>query len=81
MERYKKDIELLEKGDCLGAGCCVGDGISFDKKNMVCKLDPGKKTKNEGFTSGNILHPALLVDEEDQIPIVQNIGGRYYASP
>lgn len=80
MERYKKDIELLEKGDCLGAGCCVGDGISFDKKNMICKLDPGKKTKNEGFTTAGALHPALL-DEDQQIPIVQSVGGMYYASP
>lgn len=58
-KRYKKDLELLAKGECLGPGCCVGDGLTFDKKKMICKLDPGKKTKDEGFTGGGRLTPAI----------------------
>jgi hypothetical protein len=55
-----QNIHLLESGDCFGSGCCVGDGLSFDKEKMICKLDPGKKTKQEGFTSGSNLSPATV---------------------
>ena len=55
-----QNIHMLESGDCFGSGCCVGDGLSFDKEQMICKLDPGKKTKHEGFTCGSNLSPAAL---------------------
>lgn len=80
MERYKKDIKLLEQGECLGPACCVGSGMTFDKKKLVCKLDPGKKTKGEGFTGGGVLQPASLHDE-DNIKLTPNPHGSFYASP
>jgi len=78
LSRWKKDIELLAEGECLGPACCVGDGLTFDKKKMVCKLDPGKATKHEGFTGGAILSPASLNDAN--VPLVTpNSGGMYYS--
>ena len=78
LSRWKKDIELLAEGECLGPACCVGDGLTFDKKKMICKLDPGKKTKHEGFTGGAVLSPASL--NEANVPLVTpNSGGMYYS--
>lgn len=79
MERYKKDLELLAQGECLGPACCQGDGMVFDDKKMICKLDPGKKGKSEGFTNGGRLQPANLCDD-NRITILDNPGGKYYAS-
>ena len=80
IERYKKDIELLKKRDCLGEACCKGDGLTFDKKKMICKLDPGKKSKHEGFTGGGLLQPAPIDGGVEPI-LTPNYGGTYYASP
>jgi len=78
LTRWKKDMELLAEGECLGPACCVGDGLTFDKKKMICKLDPGKATKNEGFTGGALLKPASL--NESNVPLVTpNSGGMYYS--
>jgi len=78
LTRWKKDIELLADGECLGPACCVGDGLTFDKKKMICKLDPGKKTKNEGFTGGAVLSPASLHEPNVGL-ITPNAGGMYYS--
>jgi len=78
LSRWKKDIELLAEGECLGPACCVGDGLTFDKKKLVCKLDPGKKTKNEGFTGGATLSPAFLEDPNEGL-ITPSSGGMYYS--
>lgn len=78
LSRWKKDIELLAEGECLGPDCCVGDGLTFDKKKLVCKLDPGKKTKNEGFTGGALLSPASLSDPNVGL-VTPNSGGMYYS--
>lgn len=78
LSRWKKDIELLAEGECLGPACCVGDGLTFDKKKMICKLDPGKKTKHEGFTGGAVLSPASL--NETNVPLITpDSGGMYYS--
>ena len=79
LTRWKKDIELLAEGECLGPACCVGDGLTFDKKKMVCKLDPGKKTKNEGFTCGTSLSPAEL-DHSNNTLVTPGSNGEYYTN-
>lgn len=79
LTRWKKDIQLLAEGECLGPACCVGDGLTFDKKKMVCKLDPGKKTKNEGFTGGATLSPAELNDANVAL-VVPSSKGDYYTN-
>lgn len=79
LTRWKKDIQLLAEGECLGPACCVGDGLTFDKKKMVCKLDPGKKTKNEGFTGGATLSPANINDT-NQALVVPSSKGDYYTN-
>ena len=78
LNHWKNDIELLEKGECLGPSCCVGDGLTFDDQNMICKLDPGKKEKNEGFTDGGKLNPAPLGETSDKM-IVNDLSGDKYA--
>ena len=79
LERYKKQIELLAQGECLGPDCCSAPGLTFDKDKLICKLDPGKKTKDEGFTNGGSLTPAPLNSGYSSM-ITQNPGGSYYAS-
>ena len=79
LEKYKKQIKLLAEGDCLGPDCCKAPGLSFDKETLACKLDPGKKTKDEGFTNGGNLTPAPINANNNGM-IVQNPGGLYYAS-
>ena len=54
--------------------------LSFDKKKMICKLDPGKKTKHEGFTGGGLLNPAPICGIEEP-RITPNYDGAFYASP
>ena len=78
LNHWKNDIELLEKGECLGPSCCVGDGLTFDDEKMICKLDPGKKEKNEGFTVGGKLNPASLGETSDKM-IVNDLSGEKYA--
>lgn len=78
LKHWKNDIELLEKGECLGPSCCVGDGLTFDDKKMICKLDPGKKGKHEGFTVGGKLNPAPLGETSDKM-IVNDLSGEKYA--
>lgn len=63
-DQFKQDIKLLKLGDCLGADCCKGDGLAWDSTNLLCKIDPGKKTKSEGFTGGGTLSPASYNDKE-----------------
>lgn len=79
LTRWKKDVKLLEEGECLGPACCVGDGLTFDKNKMVCKLDPGKATKNEGFTGGATLSPANINDT-NQALVVPSSKGDYYTN-
>ena len=79
LEKYKKQLKLLSEGDCLGPDCCKAPGLSFDKNTLTCKLDPGKKTKGEGFTNGGSLSPAPLNTNNNNM-IVPNPGGLYYAS-
>ena len=79
LQRYKEQIKLLAEGDCLGPDCCKAPGLTFDKDKLVCKLDPGKKTKDEGFTNGGSLTPAPI-DYNPTNMITQNPGGLYYAS-
>lgn len=79
LTRWKKDIELLAEGECLGPACCVGDGLTFDKKKMICKLDPGKKTKDEGFTGGATLSPAEL-DDANTALVIPSSKGDYYTN-
>lgn len=79
-EQFQKDLKLLKLGDCLGAECCKGDGLTWDPTNLICKLDPGKKTKSEGFTGGGTLSPATLGDKEDHENMIKKNSG-YYAFP
>jgi len=46
---------------------------------MVCKLDPGKATKNEGFTGGATLSPANINDV-NQALVVPSSKGDYYTN-
>ena len=50
-EKYRKDIQLLEEGDCIGPECCSGPGLKFDAKHEVCVVDKSKKNSE---TFGNI---------------------------
>jgi hypothetical protein len=78
LNRWKKDMQLLAEGECLGPACCVGDGLTFDKKKMVCKLDPGKATKKEGFTSGANLSPANIDDAN--VALITPSNNNYYTN-
>ena len=35
IEKYKKDLQLLAEGDCLGSSCC-GPGLEYDTKMEQC---------------------------------------------
>jgi len=76
INRWKNDMQYLEEGDCVGPDCCVGDGLIFDQKKMICKLDPGKATKKEGFTSGANLSPANIDDAN--VALITPNNNNYY---
>ncbi len=45
---------------------------------MICKLDPGKATKKEGFTSGANLSPANI--DDTNVALITPSNNNYYTN-
>lgn len=48
--KIKKELHLLEEGECIGPSCC-SDGMLYDNKKEKCIIDE-KHHKKEGFITG-----------------------------